>query len=101
MKDNSNNTYILCISESKVKLLGSSKELPVIAESEHFDFDLKDILIVKNDIFFLIVKDRKQSFLIKMNFEANTLKTLKKVSFIHDVFCSMYANSNIILLGNI
>lgn len=99
MKEN-NNTYILCISESKVKLLDPSKKFNVIAESKHFDFELKDLLVVENDIFILIVKERKQSFLIKMRHEANTLKTLKKVSFAHDAFCSMCSTSKLILLGN-
>ena len=99
MKEN-NCTYILCITDSKIQLLDPFKKFTVIAESKHFDYELKDIIVIEDNAFLLTVKEGKESFLFKLKFKGNSIETLKNAYFSHDAFCSMNATSTSILLGS-
>lgn len=100
IKSINNNILILCISKSKVKLLKPTKKLRVVAESEYFNYDLKDVLAIENDIYLLMVKERRQSFIVKLKHEKDSLKTVKQVCCPHDAFCSICINNDLLLLGN-
>lgn len=100
--DSEENLLILCASQSKIQLRKPENGFPIVAESEVFNLEPKQISAIDNLFYFTgISREKKSSLVVKLkyNIELNKIETLKIVNFANTFITDMSVNSKSIILG--
>ncbi|OHT04829.1 hypothetical protein TRFO_27621 [Tritrichomonas foetus] len=95
------NLYIACASQNKIQILKPESDLPLVAESEEFQLEPKEVKCVDNVIYFNGADKKKMcSSIIKLAFNGSpNLAELSNVTPGAKMFTAMGVTSNSVLLA--
>lgn len=100
---NDENLLILCASQSKIQLRKPEKGFPIVAESEVFKLEPKQVFAYDDLLYFTgISREKKSSLVVKLKYnkESNQIETLKIVTPLNNaIITDMSVNAKSIALG--
>lgn len=101
-QDHDKDLRILCVSESKVQIRKAKVGFQIIAESEIFDLEPKQISIIDDLIYYTgLSKEKRKSFVIKLRYnkEKGIIETLSIATPLSSVITTMTTTSSSVAVG--